>query len=91
MRVVLDVLKSPIFVIQKLALHENGVEFHQQSIGDIRISLATFYDVVRRRKMESKTHSTTHSQSHVWRQKRCQKITGGCSLNEKAQYKCTVQ
>ena len=34
-RVVLDVLKSSIFVVQKLAFHQNGVEFRQQSIGDI--------------------------------------------------------
>ena len=40
-RVVLAVLKSSIFVVQKLALHQNGVEFCQQSIGNIRISPAT--------------------------------------------------
>ena len=32
------VLKWSIFVVQRLALHQNGVEFRQQSIGDIRIS-----------------------------------------------------
>ena len=46
MRVVLDDLKLSIFVIQKLALHQNGVEFRQQSIGDVRISRATSYNVV---------------------------------------------
>ena len=84
MRVVLDVLNSSIFVVQKLALHQNGVEFRQQSIGDIRSSVATLYDVARRRATESKfsvyilTHSLMHtltdSQSHVWRQARCLKI-----------------
>ena len=42
-RLVLEacVLKPSIFVVQKLVLHENMIEFFQQSIGDIRISLAT--------------------------------------------------
>ena len=80
MRVVLDVLKSSIIVVQKLALHQNGVEFRQQPIGDIRISLAASYNVVRRRATQSKflvyilTHALTYSQSHVWRQARCLKI-----------------
>ena len=43
------VLRLSIFVAQRLALHQNGVEFCQLSIGDIRISLATSFDVVRRR------------------------------------------
>ena len=47
-------LKLSIFGIQKLVLHQNGVEFNQQSIGDIRISLATLYDIIRRRATESK-------------------------------------
>ena len=61
MQVVLDVLKSPIFVMQTLALHQNG---------DIRISLATMYDVVRRRATELKfsvyilTHSPIHPFTH---------------------------
>ena len=46
-RVVLDVLNSSIFVVQKLALHQNGVEFRQQSIGDIRSCVATLYEVAR--------------------------------------------
>ena len=36
-------LKWSIFVPQKLALHQNGVEFCQQSNGDIVITLATSY------------------------------------------------
>ena len=39
-------LKSPIFVEQKAAAPKNGVEFHQESIGVIRYSLATLYDDV---------------------------------------------
>ena len=62
-----NVLKSSILVVQRMALHQNGVEFSQQSIGDIRISLATLYDVMRRRVRESEflvyipTHSPTKS------------------------------
>ena len=33
----------------EILIHQNAVEFRQLSIGDIRISLATSYDVVRRR------------------------------------------
>ena len=43
-----NVLKLSIFVAQRLALHQNRVDFCQLSLGDIRISLATSYDVVRR-------------------------------------------
>ena len=39
-----EVLKSPIFVVQKAAAPKNGVEFRQGSIGTIRSSLATSYD-----------------------------------------------
>ena len=78
------VLKFSILVAQRLALHQNGVEFRQLSIGDIRISLATTYDVVRRRSVLLKkfadhkrthkcTHAHAHAQSHVWRQARCLK------------------
>ena len=42
-------LKWSIFIVQKLALHKNGVEFRQQSNGDICTSHATPYDDVRRR------------------------------------------
>ena len=71
MRVVLDVLKSSIFVVQKLALNQNGVEFYQQSIGDIKIGLGKLHDVVQRRAMESKflvyihTQIPTHSQTKL--------------------------
>ena len=46
MRVVSEayVLQLSIFVAQRLALHQNGVEFRQLSIGDVRISLATSYN-----------------------------------------------
>ena len=42
MRVVPEVyvLEWSIFVVQRMALHQNGVEFRQQSIGDIGISPA---------------------------------------------------
>ena len=40
-----EVLKSSIFVVQKAAVPKNGVEFRQKSIGDIRCSVATSYDV----------------------------------------------
>ena len=39
-------LKWSIFIIQKLALHKNGVEFRQQFIGAIRTGLTTPYDDV---------------------------------------------
>ena len=42
-------LKWSVFIVQKLALHENGVEFRQQFNGAICTSLATPYDDVRRR------------------------------------------
>ena len=42
-------LKWSIFIIQKQALHKNGVEFRQQFNGAIFTSLATLYDDVRRR------------------------------------------
>ena len=62
------VLKFSILVAQRLALHQNGVEFLQLSIGDIRISLATTYDVVRRRSVLLKnrliTNSLTNSLTH---------------------------
>ena len=41
-------LKWSIFIVQKLALHKNGVEFRQQFNGAICTSLATPYDDVRR-------------------------------------------
>ena len=42
-------LKSSIFVVQKATAPKSGVEFRQGSIGTIRVSLATSYDVWRRR------------------------------------------
>ena len=45
------VLQLSILVVQKLALHQNRVEFRQQYIGDIIISLATSCNVVRRHAM----------------------------------------
>ena len=44
-----EVLKLPIFVVQKAAAPKNGVEFCQGSNGTIRSSLATSCDVSRRR------------------------------------------
>ena len=42
-----EVLKSPIFVVQKAAAPKNGVEFCQGSNGTIRNILTTLYDVAR--------------------------------------------
>ena len=44
-----EALKSSIFVVQKAAAPKTGVEFRQGSNGTIRSSLATSYDVSRRR------------------------------------------
>ena len=41
-------LKFPNFNSQRLALHQNGVEFCQQFNGSIRTSLTATYDEVRR-------------------------------------------
>ena len=51
MRVVPEayVLELSIFVVQRLALHQNGVEFHQQFNGAISTSISSPYDNVRRR------------------------------------------
>ena len=38
-------------ILQRLALHQNGVEFRQESSGNIRISLSTIYDVMERSKL----------------------------------------
>ena len=40
-------LKLSIFIVQKLALHKNGVEFCQQFNGDIRASLTALHDDIR--------------------------------------------
>ena len=72
MRVVMKafVLELTIFVVQKLALHQNGVEFRQQSIGAIRASQPTSKDVVRRRALLVENWLITHTyiQYHIWRQ-----------------------
>ena len=44
-----EALKSSTFIVQKAAAPKSGVEFHQDSIGTIRNSLATSCDVSRRR------------------------------------------
>ena len=44
-----EALKSSIFVVQMAAAPKTGVEFCQGSNGTIRSSLATSYDVSRRR------------------------------------------
>ena len=44
-----SVLKSSILIVQRLALHQNGVEFRQQFNGAIRTSLSAPHDNVRRR------------------------------------------
>ena len=44
-----EALKSSIFVAQKAAAPKSGVEFRQGANGTIRSSLATSYDVARRR------------------------------------------
>ena len=42
-----SVLKSSILIVQRLALHQNGVEFRQQFNDSIRTSLSAPYDNVR--------------------------------------------
>ena len=44
-----SVLKSSILIVQRLALHQNGVEFRQQFNGAIRTSLSAPYANVGRR------------------------------------------
>ena len=64
------VFKSSIFVVQRATAPKNGVEFRQGSIGTIRSSLATSYDVWRRRQFSTNqrprnylTHTHTHTES----------------------------
>ena len=52
-------LKWSIFIVQKLVLHKNGVEFRQQLNGAICTSLATPFDDVARRRHEKFTHGRT--------------------------------
>ena len=42
-------LNWKFFIVQKLVLHKNGVEFCQQFNGAIRTSLTATYDYVQRR------------------------------------------
>ena len=61
------------FVVQKLALHQNGVECRQQSICNIRISPATSYvgrratlrNVARKLADHAQTHVQTHTYVHT--------------------------
>ena len=58
-----------ILIVQRLALHQNVIEFHQQFNGAIRASLTALYDDVRRRATSPKnllpeTHTHTHMQGH---------------------------
>ena len=58
-------LKSSFFVIQKMAFHHIGVEFCQQSIGDIRISQASLYDIARRCTMSLENWLITHTRTKL--------------------------
>ena len=71
-----EALKSSIFDVQKAAAPKNIVEFRQSSTGIIRSSLATSYDVWRRRATspllwsenwpltKTRTHPPTHIAIH---------------------------
>ena len=48
-----SVLKSSILIVQKLTLHQNGVEFHQQFNGAIRSSLSASYNDERRTRLKN--------------------------------------
>ena len=56
---VLFYLKSPIFILQRAYIPKNGVEFCQQINVDNRSSVATLYDLIRRRQKYSCTYSIT--------------------------------
>ena len=45
------VLQLSILIVQRQALHQNGVEFRQQFNGAIKTSLTALYNDVRRRAM----------------------------------------
>ena len=49
--------KWSIFIVQRLALRKNGVEFRQQFNGAICTSQATPYDDVRRRATQTKNRN----------------------------------
>ena len=60
-------LKLPILIVERLAFHQNGVEFHQQFNGAIRTSLTVPYDHVQHRATSPKicfTHTYTHKHIH---------------------------
>ena len=62
------IFKSSIFVVQKATAPKNGVKFRQGSIGTIRSSLATSYDVWRRRQFSTNQRprnylTLTHTES----------------------------
>ena len=46
-------LNCQFFIVQKATAPKNGIEFRQGSIGTIRSSLATSYDVWRRRQFST--------------------------------------
>ena len=80
-----DALKSSIFVVQKAAAPKTGVEFCQGSIGTIRSSLATSYDVWRRRatsptfdQSEAEKLSLTHTQTENRHTGRCCSTSSAC-------------
>ena len=68
-----EALKSSIFVVQKAAAPKSVVEFRQGSNGTIRSSLATSYDVWRRRATSlllwsenwPLTNARTHPPTHI--------------------------
>ena len=65
-----EALKSSIFVVQKAAAPKTGVEFCQGSIGTIRSSLATLYDVWRRCMMsptfdQSEAEKLSHTHTYT--------------------------
>ena len=62
-------LEPPIFVIQEAAAPKNWIEFHQKSIGTVRCSLATSYDVY-----EANWNRRTGRQTYV---------LGGCASKNK--------
>ena len=70
------ILELLIFVLRRLALHQNGVEFRQQSIGALRQNQSSYViecrltsrDVAEKLADHARTH--THAQTHntTWRQ-----------------------
>ena len=61
------------FVVQRVTAPKNGVEFRQDSIGTIKSSVATSYDVGRHRQFSTNQrprnylrHTHTHRKSTYW-------------------------